>query len=138
MSDHPLERISAYADGELDAESARAVEAHLAVCTECARELSLIRAMGGAMKASLERPPAESTWSRVHRSVTRPAGWLLVLGGVAVWTGLALVEWFRAGTPTLEWLATTAAGVGLALLGAGIAYEQYRAWKDEPYRHVER
>jgi anti-sigma factor RsiW len=138
VSHHPLESISAYADGELSAEASRAVESHLAVCTECARELTLIRAMGGAMKASLDVPPAATSWHRVHRSITRPFGWLLLVAGGSVWAVLALVEWFRAGAPTAAWLASTAMGVGLALLAVGIGYEQYRAWKDEPYKHIER
>ena len=59
MTNHPLERISAYADGELTQEEERSVEAHLSVCTECSRELALIRALGGAMKASLAKPKEE-------------------------------------------------------------------------------
>ena len=138
MSTHPLERISAYADGELDANEARGVEAHLAVCTECTRELALIRTLGGAMKASLEAPPNGSVWMRVHRRVTTPIGWLLFVGGFATWTVLALIEWFQAGSLSVRWLATTGIGVGVVLLGAGIGYEQYRAWKTEPYKNVER
>lgn len=138
MNPHSLERLSAYADGELSREDARRVEAHLAVCTECARELSLIRAVGDAMKATLEAPAPETSWHRVHRSLTRPMGWLLLVGGGAALVFLAVIEWFRAGTPSVTWLASTAAGVGLTLLAIGIGYEQYRAWKDEPYKNVER
>ena len=138
MSNHPLERISAYADGELDAEEARGVEAHLAACTECSRELALIRALGGAMKVSLAERQHASLWGRVHRSITRPIGWMLFVGGISAWVMLGLIEWFRAGDLGVRWLATTAVGLGLGLMVAGIGYEQYRAWKDEPYRHIER
>jgi anti-sigma factor RsiW len=138
MTNHPLERISAYADGELTEEEERSVEAHLSVCTECSRELALIRALGGAMKASLAGLPEVSVWGRVHRSITTPVGWILLIGGVAVWSLLALVEWFQAGDLSARWLATTAAGVGFVLIGAGIGYEQYCAWRDEPYKHIER
>ena len=138
MTNHPLERISAYADGELTDEEERSVEAHLSICTECSRELALIRVLGGAMKASLADLPDVSVWGRVHRSITTPIGWLLFIGGLTTWTLLALVEWFQVGELSLRWLATTTAGVGLVLIGAGIGYEQYRAWKDEPYKHIER
>jgi anti-sigma factor RsiW len=138
MNDHPLERISAYADGEVSAEEARRVEAHLAICTECTRELALIRALGGAMKSSLRERPRRSAWSRVHRSITTPVGWLLFVAGVSVWGALALIEWFQAGELSVRWLSSTAVGVGVVLIGVGIGYEQYRAWKDEPYKHIER
>jgi hypothetical protein len=38
----------------------------------------------------------------------------------------------------VRWLSSTAVGVGVVLIGVGIGYEQYRAWKDEPYKHIER
>lgn len=138
MSNHPLERISAYADGELDAEDARGVEAHLRGCTECTRELALIRALGGAMKASLAERRNGSVWGRVNRSITRPIGWMLFVGGISAWIVLGVIEWFRAGELGMRWLATTGIGLGFGLLVAGIGYEQYRAWKTEPYRHIER
>jgi anti-sigma factor RsiW len=138
MKNHPLERISAYADGELSADEARGVEAHLAVCTECTRELALIRTLGDAMKAGLGERPNGSVWGQVHRSITRPLGWILFAGGLAVWTVLALVEWFQGGELSVRWVASTAVGVGVVLIGAGIGFEQYRAWKAEPYRHIER
>lgn len=137
MNQHPLEWISAYADGELPAERRAQVEAHLDGCTECVRELALIRAMGGAMKQTLQEPVDRSVWGRVHRSITRPIAWLLVIAGVAVWAGLAAYEWFRAGELSLAWLSTTAVVIGIALLVVGIGYEQYSDWKREPYKDVE-
>ena len=55
------------------------------------------------MKAGLDRSTGDSVWGRVHRSVTRPVGWLLLGAGAALWSALGVVEWFRAGTPTLGW-----------------------------------
>lgn len=137
MSSHPVEKIGAYADGELPPDEARRVAAHLEACSECARELALIRTMGEAMRdANVEGRP--SVWDGVHRRITRPAGWLLVVTGFVVLAALGAVEWFRAGTLTLEWLATTGIGVGVALLAVSIGYEQYREWKHSPYRDVER
>ena len=90
------------------------------------------------MKAGLEADPNGSVWMRVHRRLTTPVGWLLFVGGLATWTVLALIEWFQAGELSVRWLATTGVGVGVVLIGAGIGYEQYRAWKMEPYKNVER
>jgi anti-sigma factor RsiW len=137
MNTHPQEALSAYADGELTAEEARRIEAHLDGCTECARELALIRTMGGAMRTMSTEGRHGDVWEGVNRRIARPIGWLLVLAGVLVWTGLGIVSWFRQ-TLTVEWLAITAVGVGVAMLAIGIAHEQYREWKDSPYRNIER
>lgn len=136
MSEHPLELISAYADGELSPEEARRVEAHLEACTECVRELALIRSIGGAMRTTPTPPPG--LWSDVHRRLTRPVGWLLFLAGVIAFAALAVLEWYRERALTLEWLGTTALVLGLALLLAGVAHEQYQAWKNSPYKDIER
>ncbi len=56
MRQHPLESISAYADGELTEHEEKHVEAHLAECTECARELALIKAMRAGPAAASTGP----------------------------------------------------------------------------------
>jgi hypothetical protein len=137
MNRHPREELHAYADGELPAQEARRVEAHLRGCTECARELALIQSMGEAMKSSYSRRPPAGIWDGVHRRITRPVGWLLILVGTMIWVGLALVSWLRQEL-TLEWLAGSALVIGFVLLAVGIGYEQYREWKDSPYRNLRR
>jgi anti-sigma factor RsiW len=137
MIDHPQESLSAYADGELAPPEAALMEAHLAQCTECMRDLARIRAMGGAMQAMREGRPERSLWEGVHARLTKPVGWILMLTGFAMWLGLALLAWFRNAF-TLEWLALTALGLGLLMLAVGIGYEQYCEWKHSPYRSIER
>ena len=137
VSRHPREELSAYADGELDRESARRVEEHLRGCTECVRELALIRLMGGAMRSLGATPPPPGVWEGVERRIARPVGWLLFVAGLVLWVGLALVAWFRESL-TLEWLAATAIGAGLVVLALFVAYEQYREWKGSPYKDLER
>jgi anti-sigma factor RsiW len=137
MSTHPREMLGAYADGELSAEEARRVEAHLDDCTECLRELALIRTLGGTMREMRSAPPRRSVWEGVHRRITRPVGWMLLVAGALLWAGLALAAWFREAL-TPEWLATTAVLVGLLLLAIGIGFEQYREWKGSPYKDIER
>lgn len=139
MTQHPLESISAYADGELGVEEAARVESHLAECTECARELALIKSMGEAMTNGMQNArPSKGLWRSVHRRITQPVGWLLFVAGVTVWIALGVTEWFRAGELTLPWLATTAIGIGLAMLLVGIGYEQYREWRQSPYKDLDR
>jgi uncharacterized membrane protein YcjF (UPF0283 family) len=136
MTEHPRERLMAYADGELDAAAAGAVEQHLEQCTECGRELAIVRELKGALR-NMESSNSRDLWSGIHRKLTTPVGWLLVLAGVVVWIALAVVRWFQSEL-TIEWLATTALIAGLVLVLIAIGHEQYRAWKLERYKDVER
>jgi predicted anti-sigma-YlaC factor YlaD len=138
MNQHPHELLGAYADGELDAAQTAQVAQHLTKCTECARELALIRSMGGAMRTLVNSTESRGIWETVHRRLSRPIGWLLMLAGVAVWTTLAVVEWYRSRELTWEWMAGSAVVIGVVLLAVGIGYEQYREWKETRYRDVMR
>jgi len=89
------------------------------------------------MRATESGPERPSVWSGVDRRINRPLGWILVIAGVAIWSGLAVGAWLRESI-TLEWAAVTAIVVGLVMLGVGIGIEQYREWKRSPYRELER
>lgn len=138
MNRHPLEMLGPYADGELDAASMTGVAEHLTECTECSRELMLIRTMGGAMRGMVGNSDGRDVWDQVHRRLTRPVGWLLFVAGVAVWVALLIVEWFRSRELTWEWMALSAVGIGLALIAVGVLHEQYREWRDTRYKDIER
>jgi hypothetical protein len=138
MNPHPHELLGAYADAELDAAQTARVAEHLTKCTECARELALIRSMGGAMRTMVNSTERRGVWDAVHRRLSRPIGWLLILAGLAVWTTLAVLEWYRSRELTWEWMAGSAVLIGVVLLAVGIGYEQYREWKETRYRDVMR
>lgn len=87
-------------------------------------------------KAEVRRE--RSVWSRVRRRIARPLGWILAAAGVVVLMALAVVEWFRTGSLTLEWLAMTSLAVGLALVAVSIGWEQFSDWRESPYRDVDR
>lgn len=136
MNVHPREQLSAYLDGELPPDAATDVERHLRDCTECARDLSLMRSMGGAMRTVSKQYRGGSVWSGVHRQITRPVGWLFIVAGAAVWAWLIVSRWVREEL-TLEWAAATALGVGFVLLLISLGYEQYREWRETRYKDVE-
>ena len=138
MNGHPRDLLGAYADGELQPTETARVAGHLTTCTECARELALIRSMGGAMRAMAGSTRPRGVWATVHRRISRPIGWLLVIVGVAAWSALAALEWFRSRELTLEWLAGSAIGIGIGLVAIGVAYEQYREWKETRYKDIDR
>jgi anti-sigma factor RsiW len=138
MNVHARERLSAYLDGELTASDAAEVERHLRDCTECARELAIMRNLGGAMRSMSEQYRGRrGIWQRVHARITRPVGWLLILAGTAVWLWLIVSRWLREEL-TLEWAAATGVAVGLVLLMIGLGYEQYRDWRETRYKDVQR
>lgn len=71
--------LSAYADGELPAVQARAVEAHVASCASCATELADLRALAVALLAEPAPPVSaaavERTVQAARASVRRPSVW---------------------------------------------------------------
>ena len=84
----------------------------------------------------IETKPA-GIWDRVQRAIARPIGWGLLVAGFLLWMVLAAVAWFREEF-TVEWLAATAIGTGLLMLLIHFGYEQYREWKESPYKGIER
>jgi anti-sigma factor RsiW len=135
MSVHPRQQLSAYLDGELPAGDAADVERHLRDCTECSRELAIMKDLGGAMRTMSNQYRDRGVWEGVHRRLTRPVGWLLILAGAAVWLWLLVSRWLREEL-TLEWAAATGVAVGLVLLLISLGYEQYRDWRETRYKDV--
>ena len=102
MSDeHVQEWLSAYLDSELAAEDRTEVEAHLAACGECQRELDELRALDGWVRTlAPPEPPSEGAElaTRVrarlqHEKAVAPARtgrWLAVAATLAA---VAVVPW---------------------------------------------
>lgn len=98
MSEHVLEHLSAYLDGELsDAERER-FRAHLLACPECARRLEELAAVDGAFRELPEAAPPgyfETFPTRVRSRLaaaavpTRPA-WRLPVWALAAAAGLVV------------------------------------------------
>jgi anti-sigma factor RsiW len=128
-----------YIDGELTTQESARIEAHLATCTECSREVAIF----GAMKAELrgltsDAPPAPSVWNGVRRRVVRPLGWLFLVGGVVAWLAMALHAFLTAPGAFWEKLAAGSIWIGLLLLLLMVGMERYQDWKTDPYREIER
>ena len=106
MADSWTERLSEYVDGELDAPTRQAMEAHLATCADCQATRDSLRRVVARARDARYREPAHDLWGGIERTiahdsprrrdrrlVTLPASWLmaaaavvaLVAGGFA-WT----------------------------------------------------
>lgn len=112
-----------YATGQLDPSERARVEAHLAVCPECAAELRSER----RLSAEIARLPVdiEPSWERLRSRLQagpRALGWR----GVAVRT---VKNAWRLGAPWLGWVV--AAQILLVMLAVGL---QPSSKQDAPYR----
>ncbi|MGH7563861.1 MAG: anti-sigma factor family protein [Gemmatimonadota bacterium] len=62
MSEHVIERLSAWIDGDLDPAERERVERHLAGCAECAGVLAGLQRVVASARALEDREPAEDLW----------------------------------------------------------------------------
>jgi anti-sigma factor RsiW len=78
MPDSYTEQLSAYLDGELDRESLRLLETHLAGCAECTAILADLRAITAAAPLYPGREPSRDLWkgiaSRLDETEVVPIG----------------------------------------------------------------
>jgi Putative zinc-finger len=117
VTDHPGELLPWYVNGTLAGEERRRVEAHLASCLACRREVAELEGLRRDVKAAAaQAPPGPEGLARLLRQVERERGlprrgwwrpWSLaaavavVVGGLALWwtaRGPARVE-YREGEP---------------------------------------
>jgi anti-sigma factor RsiW len=93
---HWTDRLSEYLDGELGAGDRPALEAHLAVCRDCAGTLEELRRVIARAQALDERPPARDHWPAIAALIGSEA------------TPIAAGRWNRRFTFSLPQLAAAA------------------------------
>ncbi len=69
MSDRWTDRLSEYLDGELAADEARELEAHLASCAGCREVLADLRRIVGGAAALRDREPEAELWAGIERRI---------------------------------------------------------------------
>ena len=74
MSEHVIETLSAYIDGELDPAARAAVERHLITCADCAAVLADLEHVVGAARALEDRPPDEDLWPGISNRLEARGG----------------------------------------------------------------
>jgi hypothetical protein len=67
-----LDRLSEYVDGDLDAATARDLEAHLATCAECRATREEIERVVARARRMRYRPPTHDLWSRIEPELASP------------------------------------------------------------------
>ena len=126
-----------YLDGEAAPDERSRIEEALASSTELQRDVALFGAMKRDLRSmTLPLDHDQSVWALVHRRITRPLGWVLVVAGFAAWTVYGSYLYFVSAIDPWEKLVTSAIGGGILLLFSTVIYERYREWLVDPYRDV--
>jgi hypothetical protein len=131
------EELMRYLDGESTPDERTRIDDALENSTELQRDIALF----GRMKEDLQTlrfddAGRRSIWHLVHRRLTRPLGWALLVSGFAVWTVYGSYLYMVSAIDPLEKLASTGIVIGVLLLLGSVVYERYREWLTDPYRDV--
>lgn len=129
-----------FLDGELSPDEHARVQAAIASSTELAREATIYRAMKGRFQDITFHPGTyhRSVWDSVNQRLTRPAGWILVIAGAAIWVAYGVYVFLVSPVDHWQKLATGAVVIGTLMLLASVIWERYREWLTDPYRDVQR
>jgi len=137
MSDHIIELLGAYLDGELYGRQLRNVEAHLAECESCAMELTSLKALSGILHdaPAVDYQSMERFISNVNLRLARRPGMpmhrkALEVGWRMIPVGLLLAWIFISTTSLVSNLVSAANEIGLlntasSALFSGTAEEAY-------------
>ena len=155
MSEHVLDWIGAYHDGELHGDRLRHVEAHLRTCSACQAELEALRALTIRLQGDPPMPartPTEQFVAQVRlRMVHQPAaasrarlrqatGLWLPLGVLVLWAlgqavlavgGLMLLVLWGANAlpqPALGALELLVLNIALTAVAAGLVWGCLAGW----------
>lgn len=119
------ERLSAWLDGELTAAESRQVAAHLEVCADCSRELSLLESLDAALGTLAAPVPARLPERVLDRLQRRRYWWQSLAMAASLVIGIVL-----GGTLAQSFYpyATTATTVAKVTNGNGevLALEEFR------------
>jgi hypothetical protein len=102
--------------------------------TELRRELTVYKAMKDDLQSLKLTDPGRggSVWEAVHRQLTRPLGWVLLIVGSLIWAAYGVFVYLTSPVFLWQKLATGGMVIGILLLFASVIYERYRAWLTDP------
>jgi predicted anti-sigma-YlaC factor YlaD len=143
LHDQVQPMLSAYLDGELTQADAQRVRIHLEDCAECRRaleELGRVRELARDLR--FVEPPEgkmDELENKVSVRAPRRLGWLLLILGLAGWTGYAAYLFVTdPATATWEKLLTGAVIIGGVLLLVSVLRQRLLELPHDRYRGVKR
>lgn len=140
---HVAELISGYLDGELTQQESQRVQLHIERCSSCSSELddirSLQRKIGAANLSNLKQNMWRETMDDVTVKASRGIGWLLLIGGVLIAVGIAVIEILRSADDwsLLEQLIVGGIYGGLLLIFISVLRQRLIERKKDRYKDVE-
>lgn len=132
------EELMRFLDDELVPDDRARIERELAVSTELQRELARYRRMRAELRSLGADVSTPGLWGAVHRKLTRPLGWTLLIAGSAVWTAWAFWLYFNSEEDLILKLGTGAVVIGVSLLLGVTLQERWVEWKTDPYRDIDK
>lgn len=100
LARHPSARLAAFCDGQLPADEARTIEAHLAGCERCQRQYEETRFATSVLRQLTVTSPPPSVWDALDGRLRAPAapprrviGWPLAVAASAVLVIAGAVYW---------------------------------------------
>jgi predicted anti-sigma-YlaC factor YlaD len=141
------ELISPYLDGELDDQTRKTVEEHLASCRECRKECEEMEKFEEVMgQMTFKNPPKEFWdlyWTSVYNRLERGIGWVfLSLGAIVLlfFGAYKIIEGMirDSSTPLLLKVGLLLFLAGVAVLLVSIIREQFFLRKRERYKEIEK
>jgi predicted anti-sigma-YlaC factor YlaD len=139
--------LSAYVDGELSPEDAARVEAHLAENADTRRQVAELRRLKSMTDAlRLKEPPPEeweTFWNGVYNRTERSLGWMLLVLGLVVIGGWAILQlltalWVTDDLPLFIKGAVVVGAGGLLLLLISVIRERVYKRSRTRYKDVVR
>ena len=127
-----------FLDQELPPGEHARIERELAASTELQRELARFRQMRADVRSLGTDIRAPGVWATIHRQLTRPVGWLLLIAGTVLSSAWGFWLYFTSDEDLVLKFATGAVVIGVALLLGATIQERWIEWQTDPYRDIDK
>ncbi len=139
---HVGELLSGYIDGELTQQERQRVEVHCDECAECRGSLDDLKTLRNSVGKARLGELGEDKWREqmddTTVKATRGIGWLLLIGGVLVISGIGLFQFITDSSMSFgEKLLAASIYGGLAALFVSVLRQRLIERKTDKYKDVE-
>lgn len=135
--------LSGYIDGELDDDEKTHVEAHLATCSACRREVTELRQMAEVTDNMRFTEPPNDVWANywrgVYNRIERGAGWTVFALGLAVLCAYGVYEFLtEPGVEAIVKVLIAVPVVGLLVVFISVWREKRVVNRYDKYKDIQR